>query len=183
MSSVIGPGRWGSSPRSQRSGAVGEVVLVGRLKGEPLPFVPLVCHTGGQIVLRGRDALVLYFFPGSVCSPEDGYGSPTLDVVQQQAFTDLHEHFTALGCRVAGISSQGVELQRDAAVTHLLLSDPQLALARELGLPTFTGDGAAWYRRSMLIVLNGRIEHVVYPLNATESAKQALRWLWAYHER
>ena len=54
------------------------------------------------------------------------------------------------------------EQQRDAVerwqLTYPLLWDPQLQLARSLGLPTFEFRGHAYFKRVTLVVSPGRID-------------------------
>ena len=45
-----------------------------------------------------------------------------------------------------------------------LLNDSGLALARELGLPTFEAGGMTLYKRLTLIARGGRVERVFYPV-------------------
>jgi len=149
--------------------------------GQPLPFVPLAHYSGSRIVLTGAlRVLVIYLFPGGVHSPEDGYRSPSQDIAQHHAFAGRRNDFDGMSCRVVGVSSQSVELQREVQVEHLLLSDPRLEFARELALPTFDADGASWYRRCLLVAIDGRVAHAVYPVSSPgQSAAHVIEWLRA----
>jgi peroxiredoxin len=60
----------------------------------------------------------------------------------------------------------------------MLLSDPELRLARTLGLWTFNGDGAEWYCRRTLVVIGGVVAETFAPEGARVTA-QALEWLRA----
>jgi len=61
-----------------------------------------------------------------------------------------------------------------------VLSDPDLALADALSLPTFTADGPRLYARLTLIVSGGRIEHAFYPIFPPDGhAGEVLAWLRA----
>ena len=61
---------------------------------------------------------------------------------------------------------------------HTLLCDPELELARELGLPTFTRGASRGYERLVLVAGRGRIEKVFFPVaNASRSAAQVLAWM------
>jgi peroxiredoxin len=61
-----------------------------------------------------------------------------------------------------------------------VLSDCDLRLARALRLPTFEIDGMFLIKRLTLILHNGTIEHVFYPVfPPDESASEVLRWLAA----
>jgi peroxiredoxin len=62
-----------------------------------------------------------------------------------------------------------------------MLSDEHLALADALGLPTFGADGMTLYRRLTMIVTDGVIEHVFYPVFPPDQhAQEVLDWLRAH---
>ncbi len=59
-----------------------------------------------------------------------------------------------------------------------MLSDERLALADALGLPTFSVAGMTLYRRLTVIVTDGVIEHVFYPVfPPDENAADVVAWL------
>ncbi len=59
-----------------------------------------------------------------------------------------------------------------------MLSDPALGLAKALDLPTFDTGGVTLYKRLTLVVRDGVIEHVFYPIfPPDEHAEQVLAWL------
>jgi peroxiredoxin len=59
-----------------------------------------------------------------------------------------------------------------------MLADPDLSLARALRLPTFEAGGRTLYKRLTMIVRDGRIEHVFYPVfPPNEHAEQVVAWL------
>jgi peroxiredoxin len=84
------------------------------------------------------------------------------------SFRDELARFSALGVRVFGLSTQDTEYQREAVERlHLhypLLSDASLEYTRALGLPAFEVEGMTLIRRLTLLVAEGRIEDVVYPV-------------------
>jgi peroxiredoxin len=98
-------------------------------------------------------------------------------------FRDHHADLAEAGApEVFGLSSQDTEYQREAADRlHLpfqLLSDPELRLAEALNLPTFETSGMKLYRRLTMIVRDGKVEHVFYPIFPPgEHAAQVLQWL------
>ena len=101
---------------------------------------------------------------------------------QSCAFRDHHAPLRALGARVFGLSIQSTAYQREAAERlHLpfaLLSDEELRFARALDLPTFEADGMTLVRRLTLVVEEGRIEKVFYPVfPPDENAERVLGWL------
>jgi len=86
---------------------------------------------------------------------------------------------------VFGLSSQSSEYQREAVdrlhLPFAMLSDEPLALAGALGLPTFTVDGMTLYRRLTMIITDGVIEHVFYPIFPPDQhAQEVLDWLRAH---
>jgi peroxiredoxin len=86
------------------------------------------------------------------------------------------------GIDVFGLSTQTTEYQREVTNRlHLpfeILSDAAFALCDALRLPTFEVAGVRLLKRLTLIIRNGRIEHVLYPVfPSNESADQVLRWL------
>lgn len=103
---------------------------------------------------------------------------------QACAFRDHYRELAALGATVFGLSTQATDYQREMAERlHLpfpVLSDGDLHFAHALHLPTFEVDGMPLIKRLTLIVRDGAIEHVFYPVfPPDESASQVLRWLTA----
>jgi peroxiredoxin len=101
---------------------------------------------------------------------------------QSCAYRNLSAEFAAFGTRVFGLSAQDTAYQREAAERlHLpfpLLSDERLALTTALGLPTFAVDGMTLIRRLTLIVRDGEIEAVFYPVFPPDAdAGNVLAWL------
>jgi peroxiredoxin len=83
------------------------------------------------------------------------------------------------------MSSQDPDYQAEAVERlHLpfsMLSDPRLTLADALGLPTFAAAGHdRLYARLTLVIHDGVIEHVFYPIFPPDThAQQVLDWLRA----
>lgn len=101
---------------------------------------------------------------------------------QSCAFRDQHAELLALGARVFGLSSQDSAYQREAAERlHLpfpLLSDAGLTFARALRLPTFQVGGMTLLQRLTLVLRDGRIEHVFYPVFPPDrNAAEVRHWL------
>jgi peroxiredoxin len=83
---------------------------------------------------------------------------------------------------VFGLSTQSTGYQREAAERlHLpfaLLSDEELAFARALGLPTFDVEGMTLIKRLTLVIDDGQIEKVFYPVFPPgENAQVVIGWL------
>jgi peroxiredoxin len=160
------------------------------LTGMALPAMAVPSTSGERIdlsVLRGR--VVVY------CYPRTGRPDQELPTgwnaipgargctPQSCAFRDHYAELKALGvAEVYGLSTQTTAYQREAAERlHLpfaLLSDEQLAFVEALKLPTFEVDGMRLVKRLTLIVRDGVIEHVFYPVfPPDENAATVIRWL------
>ena len=97
-------------------------------------------------------------------------------------FRDHYQEMTALGAEVLGISTQSPEEQREMVdrlhVPYEVLSDSGLALTRALNLPHFTIEGRTFIKRLTLILRQGRIVHVFYPIFPPNAhADEVLSWL------
>ena len=101
---------------------------------------------------------------------------------QSCAYRDLAAELAALDTRVFGLSTQDTAYQQEA-VTRLrlpfpLLSDSRLEFATRLNLPTFEVDGMALIRRLTLVIRDGVIETVFYPVFPPDAyAMNVLAWL------
>ncbi|MGI9436262.1 MAG: peroxiredoxin [Geminicoccaceae bacterium] len=107
---------------------------------------------------------------------------------QSLAFRDQYEAIRALHADVVGISTQTHEDQAEIAarlkLPFPLLSDVKLTFAKSLDLPTFDVDGVTMIKRLTLIVTEGMIDHVIYPVFPPDNAaEQAIVWLLAHPRR
>jgi peroxiredoxin len=159
------------------------------LPGMRLPSVPLA-STSGEIVdlsaLQGRTVVYCYPMTGSPdrSLPEGWDEIPGARgcTPQSCSFRDHHAELRSLGTSVFGSSTQDTEYQREAATRlHLpfaLLSDSDLAFAGALGLPTFEVEGMVLLKRLTLVIDEGWIEKVFYPVFPPDrSAKEVIEWL------
>jgi len=102
---------------------------------------------------------------------------------QSCAFRDHYQELRGLGAgNVFGLSTQDSDYQREAvARLHLpfeLLSDEKLAFTKALRLPTFSVDGMTLIKRLTLIVRDGAIEKVFYPVFPPDrNAPEVVSWL------
>jgi peroxiredoxin len=101
---------------------------------------------------------------------------------QSCAFRDHHAQLSELGARVFGLSTQDTAYQREAAERlHLpfpLLSDEKLQFARALDLPTFEVEGMTLIKRLTMIIEDGQIRKVFYPVFPPgRNAEAVLGWL------
>jgi peroxiredoxin len=101
---------------------------------------------------------------------------------QSCAFRDHHAELRDLGARVFGLSIQSTEHQREAVerlhLPYELLSDEKLAFARALDLPTFEAEGMVLLKRLTMVIDDGRIEKVFYPVFPPDkNAEEVIGWL------
>jgi peroxiredoxin len=161
------------------------------LPGLRLPSVSLIATSGQTVNLAevpGR--VVVYCYPRT--GEPDRDPPPGWDEIpgargctpQSCAFRDHYQELQALGVLVFGLSTQDTEYQREAGSRlHLpfeLLSDSDLELTTRLHLPTFEIAGMTLLKRLTLIIRDGTIEKVFYPVfPPDENAETVISWLSA----
>ncbi|MFD7501728.1 redoxin family protein [Streptomyces sp. NPDC059850] len=161
------------------------------LPGTPVP--PLELRGSGDTTVRldalGAGRTVIYVYPltgrPGTDLPEGWDAIPGARGCTPEAcgFRDHYQELLAAGAvRVFGLSSQDTDYQREVVERlHLpfdMLSDPPLSLAGALDLPTFEAAGLTLYKRLTLIIRDGVIEHVFYPVfPPNDHADQVLAWL------
>jgi peroxiredoxin len=162
------------------------------LPGLELPSLRLESTLGAPLDLAeaARDRLVAYLYPRTgrpgVPLPDGWDDIPGARGCTPQScgYRDSLAEFERLGAAVVGISAQDPEEQHEFAerehIPFPLLSDPGLALAAELGLPTFEAGGMTLYRRLTLIAEAGRLVKAFYPVFPPDrDAAAVLAWLAA----
>src|SRR5262249_36282035 len=104
---------------------------------------------------------------------------------QSCGFRDHFAELKVLGVsHLFGLSTQDTDYQREAATRlHLpfpLISDAKLELPRALRLPTFAVDGMTLIRRLALVIDDGVIAKVFYPVFPPDAnAGEVVAWLRA----
>jgi len=88
---------------------------------------------------------------------------------QSCSFRDHFAELKALGVdHLFGLSAQDPAYQREAAERlHLpfaLLSDEHLRLTQAMNLPTFNTNGMTLLKRFTLLISDGKVDHVFYPV-------------------
>lgn len=163
------------------------------LPGLRMPSVALACSRGGEIDLAalGSGRTILYVYPMTgtpgVALPDGWDEIPGARGCTPESCA-FRDHFTQLreagADAVYGLSTQDIDTQRDVAarlaLPYPLLADPGVTLGAALELPTFAAGGVTRYRRLTLVVLDGEIEHVFYPIFPPDRhAAEVLAWLSA----
>jgi peroxiredoxin len=148
--------------------------LVARLTGLPAPTAVLPWTTYADshellgpaanttlATLANRKTLIVYFFPSET------EGNPEADTMGN-IFRD-HDHIIhQLQVLTVGVSTQTALAQQELAVGELfpqmLLADDKLKLADSLQLPTIEINGRDEYEPMTLVIHEGHIAHVFYPI-------------------
>ncbi|KAF2991916.1 peroxiredoxin [Methylocystis sp. MJC1] len=161
-----------------------------RLAGARMASVPLQATNGATVdlsALPGRVVVYAYPMTGKPgIEPPDGW-----DMIpgargctpQSCSFRDHFAELKALGVdHLFGLSTQPPDDQREAAERlHLpfaILSDQPLKLVRAMNLPTFEAGGMTLLKRFTLVINDGAVEQVFYPVfPPDQSASDVVNWL------
>lgn len=161
----------------------------GHLLGMKLPSVPLMSTAGGRVDLASLSGrTVVYCYPRTGRPDEEpprgwnGIPGARGCTPQSCAFRDHHGGLQKLGARIFGLSTQSTEYQREAVERlHLsfeLLSDAELVFTRALRLPTFKVESMVLIKRLTLILTDGQVEKVFYPVFPPDkNAREVIEWL------
>ena len=155
-----------------------------------IPHVRLPSTAGCLVDLGslGKGRAVIYCYPRTGVPGEslpqgwDAIPGARGCTPQACAFRDHAAELSALGARLFGLSTQSTAYQREMAERlHLpfeVLSDADLEFSTALRLPTFEVDGMRLIKRLTLVIRDGMIEHVFYPVFPPDAhASEVVRWL------
>ena len=184
MKSIVDAPDWSTIPAPVDDGATRH------LMGAPMASV-LLQATNGETVdlsrLRGRT--IVYAYPRTgrpgIENPEGWDMIPGARGCTPQtcSFRDHFAELKTLGVdHLFGLSTQDPEYQREAAdrlhLPFAILSDDHLALTRAMNLPTFATSGMTLLKRFTLVINDGKVEHVFYPVFPPDrSATDVIEWL------
>jgi len=184
MASFVDKPDWSTLPVPPDDGAAQHLV------GQRVASLGLPATDGSTVdlsVLPGR--VVVYAYPrtGVPDKPNpDGWDAiPGARGCTPQS-CEFRDHFAELRglgvTAVFGLSTQDRAYQREAADRlHLpfpLLSDENLAFARGMSLPTFVAAGMTLLKRLTMVLHNGIIQHVFYPVFPPDrNAADVVAWL------
>jgi peroxiredoxin len=184
MTSAVEAPDWSTIPAPADDGAARH------LPASALPSVPLPATDGSTVDLASLRGLgVVYAYPRT--GRPDRANPEGWDMIpgargctpQSCAFRDQFAELRAVGvAHLFGLSTQDTAYQREAADRlHLpfpLLSDQDLRLAGALRLPTFEVEGMTLLKRLTLVIEDGVIRHVFYPVfPPDQSAEEVAAWL------
>ena len=175
---------WSQLPAPEDDGATNH------LPSLHLPSIPLAATDGTAVdlsALTGRT--IVYAYPRTGRPGIDN--PPSWEMIpgargctpQSCSFRDHFDTLRGLGVDyLYGLSTQDTAYQSEAAQRlHLpfaILSDEHLQLTRALNLPTFTATRMTLLKRFTLVIDNGVITHVFYPVFPPDrSAADLIAWL------
>src|SRR5882757_4438172 len=176
---------WSKIPAPSDDGGAAHLV------GRRIPDVSLVATDDTTVTLSALAGRVVVFAyprtgePGKISLVDDWDMIPGARGCTPQtcSFRDLFADLKAAGAKhVFGLSTQSNVYQTEmASRLHLpfpVLSDEKLALTRALNLPTMQVAGLTMIKRLALIVDDGVITHVFYPVFPPDrNAGDVLAWL------
>jgi peroxiredoxin len=164
------------------------------LRGMTMPDIALPATDGSDVNLsKQRGRTVVYIYPRTgvpgVNNPEGWDQIPGARgcTPQSCSFRDHFDELKTLGVKqLYGLSTQDTAYQREVANRlHLpfsVLSDEKLALGRALKLPTFMAGGMTLFKRMALVVDDGQIVKVFYPVFPPDkNAGDVIAWLKSSH--
>jgi peroxiredoxin len=183
MQSTVEAPDWSTIPAPLDDGATRH------LPGARVASVPLQATNGDVVDLSaipGR--VVVYAYPRTGRPGiENPYGWDMIPgargcTPQSCSFRDHFAELKGLGVdHLFGLSTQDPDYQREAAERlHLpfaILSDEHLQFTRAMNLPTFETNGMTLLKRFTLLINDGAVEHVFYPVFPPDrSASDVIQW-------
>ena len=145
------------------------------LEGLPLPSLLIKTSTDHSVDLsKIKSTVVIFFYPmiGNPDSPPmpDWNEIPGARGCTPQAcsYRDNYDQLFELGVTVYGASSQSIVEQQESsdrlALPFELLNDSEFKLVETLKLPTFKYLDQKRIKRLILVIINGVIQKVFYPV-------------------
>jgi peroxiredoxin len=146
------------------------------IPGTRLPDVSLPATRGAAVNLaRYQERAIVFVYPmtGAPGAPNP----PDWDTIpgahgstpEAEGFRDAYPDFELLGYEIFGVSGQSPAAQEEfstrAGIPYLLLSDENQAFADALRLPRFETGGVTYLKRLTMVVRDGIIYRVIYPVH------------------
>lgn len=144
--------------------------------GLSLPDIALSATSGPPVSLaNGSGRWVVFVYPWTgrpgLANPPGWDDIPGAhgSTPEAEGFRDHYETFRTAGFDVLGISGQTTADQREFAdrmrLPFSLLSDSDGRLREALRMPAFETGGVVYLKRLTLVIRDGAIERVVYPVH------------------
>jgi peroxiredoxin len=161
------------------------------LLGSSVPAIALPATDGRQVSLAAIRGIrvVVYAYPRT---GQPGVAPLVADwdlipgargcTPETCGFRDHHAELTAAGANVFGLSTQDTSYQQELSarlkLPFAILSDADLKLTRAWGLPVFEAAGQMLLRRITLVIRDGLVEHLWYPVFPPDRhAEEVLSWI------
>ena len=164
----------------------------GHLAGAPVPAISLSATAGPPVDLsavRGRTVVYAYPWTGRPGQPLlsadwDSIPGARGCTPETCGFRDHHAELERAGASVFGLSTQETayqhELSERLGLPYPVLSDERLELTRAMRLPTLDVAGRTLLKRLTMVLHDGSVEHVFYPVFPPDRhAGEVLEWLRA----
>ena len=144
--------------------------------GLSLPDIALSATSGPPVSLaNGSGRWVVFVYPWTgrpgLANPPGWDDIPGAhgSTPEAEGFRDHYETFRTAGFDVLGISGQSTADQQEFSdrmrLPFPLLSDSDVRLREALRLPAFETGGVVYLKRLTLVIRDGAIERVVYPVH------------------
>lgn len=160
------------------------------LPGMKIPSIALRSTKGRMVNLAdpSSERIVVYIYPrtgapgSTVPGAWDEIPGARGCTPQSCSMRDHYREARALGAEIFGLSTQTTEYQKEAVERlHLpfeILSDVDFKFTPALNLPTFTFEGVTLNKRLTLVIQDGKIEKVFYPVFPPDKhGEQIVAWL------
>jgi peroxiredoxin len=156
--------------------------------GLQMPDVTLAATNGSMVSLRqlvGRAVVFCYPWTGApgLSNPPgwDTVAGAHGSTPEAEGFRNLNAVFVGLKMPVFGLSCQSSLHQKEFAdrlkLPFSLLSDVDYLIQKELQLPTFDLNGTKYLRRITLVINDGAIERIYYPVHPPHThAREVAAW-------
>lgn len=175
---------WSALPVPEDKGETDHLI------GREMPDMPLIATNSDEVNLHKlRGTTILFAYPRTG-RPNENASDHWAQIPgakgctpQACAFRDLFLELKAAGANhVYGLSTQATSYQIEATnrlhLPYPILSDENLKLTKLMDLPTFTFEGSVLLKRVTLIIRDGIIKHVFFPVFPPDrNAQDALEWL------
>jgi peroxiredoxin len=157
--------------------------------GMLLPPIDLPSSDGSSVdlaTLPGLSVIAVYPWTGRPGEPnpphwDDIHGAHG-STPELEGFRDLYEDFRKHDTRIFGLSRQSTDYQRELVdrlgLPFAILSDEHGSFSDAFALPSFTTGGTSYVKRLTLVVRDGEVEWVFYPVaDPAGHAREVLDWL------
>ncbi|HLK19903.1 MAG TPA: peroxiredoxin [Bryobacteraceae bacterium] len=160
------------------------------LPGMKVPNIALHSTKGRMVNLAepASGRIIVYVYPrtgapgSTVPSTWDDIPGARGCTPQSCSMRDHYREAKSLGAEIYGLSTQTTEYQKEVVERlHLpfeILSDSDFKFSRALNLPNFTFEGVTLDKRLTLVIKDGKIEKVFYPVFPPDKhGEQIVAWL------